>query len=90
MQRDYDDELLEVARIKQGADERIHRRISASIHAITLGYVLLGAVVTLTIFLVTMRHDLNEQAAQAKKDRGFINQLYIKNYGVEITFGSGN
>lgn len=84
--RDYDKELLELARIKNGADERIRYRISTSMHAISLAYALLGAVVGLTLWLANLRSDLNQTRKEAADDRNFLSQVYEREFGVKITF----
>lgn len=84
--RDYDDELLTVARIKKGADDRIVERIDTGIKTVKLVYGLIAVIVAITIYVVTMRNDLNNEIKEGQRRERLINQLYEKVFGYKVAF----
>lgn len=101
MARDYDSELRALARLKADADDSISRRLDTGIKVLRALYGMIFVIVLIAVFVFTIRYDLNQERkdrdrehkeiAQAlEKDRKALNQLYMKMFGVEVTFGSGN
>jgi hypothetical protein len=84
--RDYDDELLSTARIKQGADDRILRRIDSGLNAAKMVYGLAAAIVGLAIWLTTLRSDVTRLEKEQDKLRELLNQVYEREFGVKISF----